>query len=287
MNLVEIFKTGTRLDMAGVTRTFTDAHLDQMADTYNPTVHTAPFLVGHDESKPNTGLVGRAVRIGQSLFAEAKDVTEDFKAAINNRRLPALSAALYHPDDKRNPYPGNWALRHVAAVQIAATKGMQPPMFEEGDLSIAIEFSEPAILGDQPMPPTAAELEQREATLAVREAMIDQNEFANFAETLLKDGKQFDKTQATAIFLGLPQTGVIAFSETEKPNPRDAFKTFLKGLPKSVEFGEVSGGTGPTVGEIDVQVVAKRAQQYKAEQSKLGIDVSYSEAVQAVMGDKK
>lgn len=288
MQLVEIFRSGTHIDSAGVERSFTEADLDQMSSSYDSAKHAAPLLVGHDESKPNMGLVDRVSRIGSSLYATAKDVSAEFKSAINDRRLPALSAALYHPEDKRNPSPGSWALRHVAAVQIPAVKGMAAPQFAEGDLSIAIEFSEPAILGDTPMTTkTAAELEQREAALAVREALIAHDEFANFTETLLKEGKQFDKAQAAAIFLGLPQTGEIAFSETDKPNPRDAFKTFLKGLPKTVEFAEVSGGTGPVVGAIDVQQVAKQAQLYKAQQAALGIEIGYSEAVSAVMGGTK
>ncbi len=285
MQLVEIFRSGTHIDSAGVERTFADADLDQVSGSYDPAKHSAPLLVGHDESKPNMGIVDRVVRIGSSLYAQAQNVSDDFKSAINDRRLPALSAALYHPEDKRNPSPGQWALRHVAAVQIPAVKGMTAPQFAEGDLSIAIEFSEPSILGESPVTTkTAAELEQREAALAVREALIAQDEFANFTESLLKEGKQFDKNQASAIFLGLPETGEIAFSETEKPNPRDAFKTFLKGLPKSVEFAEVSGGTGPEVGAIDVQKLAKQAQQYKAKQAELGIEIGYSEAVSAVMG---
>lgn len=288
MQLVEIFRAGTHIDSAGVERSFTEADLDQMSSSYDSAKHSAPLLVGHDESKPNMGIVDRLSRIGGSLYATAKDVSADFKSAINDRRLPALSAALYHPEDKRNPSPGSWALRHVAAVQIPAVKGMTTPQFAEGDLSIAIEFSEPTILGESSVTTkTAAELEQREAALAVREALIAQDEFANFTESLLKEGKQFDKAQASAIFLGLPQTGEIAFSETEKPNPRDAFKTFLKGLPKTVEFKEVSGGTGPEVGTIDVNKLAARAQVYKAEQAKLGIEIGYSEAVSAVMGQTK
>lgn len=288
MQLVEIFRSGTHTDSSGTERTFNDADLDQVSGSYDASKHSAPLLVGHDESKPNMGIVDRLVRIGSSLYAQTQNVSDEFKSLVNERRLPALSAALYHPDDKRNPSPGVWALRHVAAVQIPAVKGMITPQFAEGDLSIAIEFSEPSILGESPMTTlTPAELEQREAALAVREALISQDEFANFAETLLREGKQFDKVQASALFLGLPQTGVIAFSETDKPNPRDAFKAFLKGLPNTVDFTEISGGSGPESGAVNVQQLAKRAQQYKAEQAKLGIEVGYSEAVSAVMGDSK
>lgn len=293
MQLVEIFRAGTHLDSAGVSRSFTEADLDQMASSYDPAKHAAPLLVGHDESRANMGLVDRVARIGSSLYAQARDVSAEFKAAVNQRRLPALSAALYHPDDQRNPSPGNWALRHVAAVQIPAVKGMAAPQFAEGDLSVAIEFSEPVFFSQPEVEPVTqtqtdtTALEQRETALAVREALIDKAEFANFTEALLKDGKQFSQDQAVAIFLGLPKTGTIAFSETEKPNPRDAFKAFLKGLPKTVEFAEKAGGSGPEVGTIDVHQIAAKAQKYKAEQAAIGIEIGYSEAVSAVMGAVK
>lgn len=284
--LVEIFRAGTHIDSAGVERTFTETDLDQMASSYNPAVHEAPFLVNHDETQPNQGLVDRVVRIGKSLFAQPKAVAAAFKSQINSRRLPALSAAFYHPQDPRNPHQGQWALRHVAAVQIPAVKGMQRPQFAEGDLSIAIQFSEPVIMSDTTAPSalSAEELQRREQALAAREALLDKAEFTQFAEGLLNEGKQFDKGKAIALFLCLPNApeSKVEFSETDKPQVREAFKQFLQGLPKSVEFGELAGGKVPDQ-KLSPTQIANKAQAYKAEQATKGFDVSYAEAVEHVM----
>jgi hypothetical protein len=293
MQLVEIFRAGTHIDSAGNTRTFGETELDQIAGSYNPSTHTAPFLEGHDESKPNHGLVSGLVRMGQSLYAQAGNLADGFREAISSRRLPALSAALYHPDDARNPTPGSWALRHVAAVQIPAVKGMEPPAFNEADCFI--QFSEPVILlGEAPSMPEPlgqappaeglTDIAKREAALLAREAMLNRAEFDQFAESLLKGGKQFDKDRAIAIFMGLPGTGEIEFAEGQKLDPRAAFKSFLEALPKSVDFSERAPSGGPVGKDINPNEIASLAIAYKAEAEAKGLTISFSEAVNAVMG---
>jgi hypothetical protein len=288
MQLVEIFRAGTHIDSAGNTRTFGEPELDQIAGSYNPATHTAPFLEGHDESKPNQGLVSGLVRMGQSLYAQAGNLADGFREAIASRRLPALSAALYHPEDARNPTPGSWALRHVAAVQIPAVKGMEPPVFNEGDCFI--QFSEPVILlGEttrmpEPLAEDLTDIAKREAALLAREAMLNRAEFDQFAESLLKGGKQFDKDRAIAIFMGLPGTGEIEFAEGQKLDPRAAFKSFLEALPKSVDFSERAPSGGPVAKDINPNEIARKAIAYKAKAEAEGQTISFSEAVNAVMG---
>lgn len=296
MKLVEIFRQGTHIDSAGVSREFTDETIQEIQGSYNSQKHTAPFLVNHDESKPNRGIVDRLVKIGQSLYAAAKNVDTEFQAQINDRRLPALSAALYAPTDPRNPSPGKWGLRHVAAVQIPAVKGMTPPQFAEGDELLTIEFEELAIVEEdedlEPKEPTMTEeelkkrlaaVEAREAELNKRSAVIDAEEINTFAESLLKEGRQFDLKLATALALALPTEAdqTIAFGEKgEAIQTRSAFKKFLEALPKTVEFGEVSAGAAP--GKYDANAVALAARNYKADQEAKGNSISFSEAVNHV-----
>jgi hypothetical protein len=301
--LVEIFRQGTHIDSAGVTRTFTEDTLKQIQDSYNPEKHAAPFLVNHDESKPNRGIVDRLVKIGSSLYAAAKNIDADFQKQINNRRLPALSAALYSPEDPRNPRPGMWGLRHVAAVQIPAVKGMKQPEFKECDKLLTIEFAELAVEEEEPEeeepetkpettePPMTEEelkalrkrLDERAAELDIKSAVLDAAEFQSFAEVLLKEGRVFDAKLAASIATMLPNeaTSTIAFGEKAEPiQTRSAFKKFLEALPKSVEFGEVSAGTTP--GTYDPNTIALAAREYKLKQAALGNEISFSEAVAQV-----
>jgi hypothetical protein len=303
--LVEIFRQGTHIDSAGVSREFTDEALQQIQSSYNPEKHSAPFLVNHDESKPNRGLVDRLVKIGQSLYAAAKNVDTEFQAQINDRRLPALSAALYAPNDPRNPNPGKWGLRHVAAVQIPAVKGMAPPQFADGGELLAIEFAELTVRDeeaptieveaeaiDEPLeqkePPMTEEelkalrkmLDERSAELDKKSAVLDAADFNNFAEGLLKEGRVFDAKLAAAIAVTLPSEAdsTIAFGEKGDPlQSRSAFKKFLEALPKTVEFGELTAGAAPA--KYDANAIATAARDYKSEQESKGNSISFSEAV--------
>lgn len=292
--LVEIFRQGTHIDSAGVSREFTDEALQQIQSSYNPAKHSAPFLVNHDESKPNRGLVDRLVKIGSSLYAAAKDVDKDFQTQINDRRLPALSAALYAPSDPRNPSPGKWGLRHVAAVQIPAVKGMTPPQFAEGDELLTIEFSELTVRDESPenlehkepgmteeeLKKFKAALDARAAELDKQSAILDAADFNNFAEGLLKEGRVFDAKLAAAIAVTLPSEAdsTIAFGEKGDPlQSRSAFKKFLEALPKTVEFGEMSAGAAPA--KYDANAIATAARDYKSDQESKGHSISFSEAV--------
>lgn len=147
MKLVEIFRSGKHIDSHGVSREFSEADLDAIASGYSPDRFRAPFLEGHNEDRPNRGLVKRVIRLGRSLFAEPYQVDDGFKNEVNGGGWPALSSAFYSPDDPRNYNQGSWSLRHVAAVQIPAVKGMEAPEFGEvPDAMIAIDFAEPQII---------------------------------------------------------------------------------------------------------------------------------------------
>lgn len=85
-----------------------------------------------------------------------------------------------------------------------------------------------------------AALEAQAAKLAEREAALQDAECVNFCEGLVASGqlRPCDKGNAKNILSSLYQVqGSVDFSEASLPMA-DAFKQFLKGLPKVVEFGE-------------------------------------------------
>ena len=87
-----------------------------------------------------------------------------------------------------------------------------------------------------------AALVAREAEFAAREAAIQDAECASFCESLVSAGqlRPCDKDAAKNILASLYKTeGSVDFAESALP-VADAFKQFLKNLPKVVEFGEVA-----------------------------------------------
>ena len=148
-NLVEIFKAGTHVDGLGIERTFTDTDLADVAAGYSLDRHRAPFLENHDESRPGKGLVKRVLKVGNSLFAEPFQVDDGYKNEVNTGGWAGLSSAFYTPDDPHNYNPGKWSLRHVAAVNVPAIKGMSAPAFSEAARKagvVAFTFAEPKVM---------------------------------------------------------------------------------------------------------------------------------------------
>ena len=141
--MLQTFRAGTHLDSRGKSWTITEADMAATAKAYDRKKHEAPLLVGHDESKPNKGLVKNCFARGSELWVEPHKINPEFSEQVNKGELPKLSAAFYLPDNPNNPVPGVYYLRHVGAVQIPAVKGMEDPQFSEDEGSILIEFSDP------------------------------------------------------------------------------------------------------------------------------------------------
>lgn len=143
--MLEIFKAGKHVDSRGIVREFSESQVREIAETYDRSRHEAPILDGHDETKPNKGLIKAVINVGGRVFALPHKVVTEFAESVNSGRIPKLSARLYHPEDPANPVTGKWGLRHVAGVQVPGVKGMESPSFAEGENPehfVEIEFSE-------------------------------------------------------------------------------------------------------------------------------------------------
>lgn len=136
--MIEIFKAGNHKG-----KEYSEDVVKEIAETYDRRRHEAPFLVNHDETQPNQGLVKAVIAFGDRLFAIPHKVVTEFAESVNSGRLPRMSVRLYHPNDPLNPVQGKWGLRHVAAVQIPAVKGMEEPTFSEDADDLLECFSEP------------------------------------------------------------------------------------------------------------------------------------------------
>ncbi|MBP1844765.1 hypothetical protein J2046_003032 [Rhizobium petrolearium] len=145
MKPFEIFRTGTHTTAKGATLSFSEADVAAIASAYDPTLHEAPVVVGHPKQNlPAYGWVkSLSVKDGH-LIAEADQVEPTFSELVREGRFKKRSAALYGPNDKGNPTPGQYYLRHVGflGAEPPAVKGLKPVEFSDGDELVEIEFSE-------------------------------------------------------------------------------------------------------------------------------------------------
>lgn len=145
MKPFEIFRIGTHTTAKGQTVTFAESDLADIASSYDPALHQAPIVIGHPKQDgPAYGWIkGMAVNNGR-IVAEPEQIETAFSEMVRDGRFKKVSAGLYHPDEKSNPTPGKYHLRHVGflGAEPPAIKGLKPIEFSEGELDIELDFSE-------------------------------------------------------------------------------------------------------------------------------------------------
>ena len=142
MKSIEIFRAGKHTASDGRAFTFTQAMLKQIADGYDPTLHEAPFVIGHPKSDGPAYGWGKSLQVsGDRLLCVPDQVEPQFQELVEAGRFKKRSAAFYGPEDPANPKPGTFYLRHVGFLGATppALKGLKDVEFS-GDASAAIEF---------------------------------------------------------------------------------------------------------------------------------------------------
>lgn len=145
MKPFEIFRIGTHTTAKGQTVTFAESDLADIASSYDPALHHAPIVIGHPKQDgPAYGWIkGIAIKDGR-IVAEPEQINTEFSEMVREGSFKKVSAGLYHPDEKSNPTPGKYHLRHVGflGAEPPAIKGLKPIEFSEGELDIELDFSE-------------------------------------------------------------------------------------------------------------------------------------------------
>jgi hypothetical protein len=108
-----------------------------VVDTYDPTVHEAPLVIGHqgdNDSVPSYGWIKGFSRQGDNLYADV-EFTDTAKDLVKDGHYRKVSISFYSPDSQINPNPGKWSARHLALLGAAppAVKGLEPFSFSEKD----------------------------------------------------------------------------------------------------------------------------------------------------------
>ena len=128
---VEIFKVGDVIDSSGGANSYGIEDLQELAETYNETIHEAPIVISHEndsawhkklssKSQLANGWVKKLYVENSSLYCdmEVDDFTYD---AIKDGKLKKRSLAHYTRSAKNNPVEGKLYLRHLALL------GAEPP----------------------------------------------------------------------------------------------------------------------------------------------------------------
>ena len=157
MNHIAIFKTGQHADSHGNVLDATPDYLRAIAESYQPTLHEAPAVIGHPaDNAPAYGWV-QSLNYNDAdgvLYANFSQVDEGFAGLLKAGRFKKRSASFYPPGHPSNPIPDRPYLRHVGFL------GAQPPAVKG-----LVDFAD----GDNPPPtydfeepdPTPAPLNRR------------------------------------------------------------------------------------------------------------------------------
>ncbi|MBH1817719.1 hypothetical protein I5W15_05090 [Stenotrophomonas maltophilia] len=141
---LEIFKAGTHVAEDGRSFTFSEADVQQIAQTYSVDLHEAPIVVGHPKADLPAYGWGKSLECRDGvLFAEPHQVDPDFAGMVNKGRFKKISASIFLPDTPGNPTPGKFYLRHIGflGAQPPAVKGLKSASFSEGEEAVC--FSQP------------------------------------------------------------------------------------------------------------------------------------------------
>ncbi|MCC7167816.1 MAG: hypothetical protein IT565_09605 [Rhodospirillales bacterium] len=143
MKRIQIFRAGRHTSNAGDQITFSEADLGAIAGNYDPALHEAPIVVGHPRhDAPAYGWAKGLVAEGGNLYVDPHQVSAQFAELVEAGRFKKISPAVYRPDQKGNPKPGQWYLRHIGflGAQPPAVKGLAPVQFADDEEFV--EFGE-------------------------------------------------------------------------------------------------------------------------------------------------
>lgn len=142
-----VFAPGTHTTMDGRTITFTPENCIDLANSYDPSVSEAPFVIGHPSlTAPAYGWAERLEYRDGIVYAAPRQVNPAFAEAFNAGSYKKRSLSIYQPDSPGNPKPGHYYARHVGFLGAVppGVKGLPDAQFAEtsGD-NVPLEFALP------------------------------------------------------------------------------------------------------------------------------------------------
>ncbi|MDP8256446.1 MAG: hypothetical protein P9M14_11920 [Candidatus Alcyoniella australis] len=107
--------------------------IDGVIARYDASVHEAPLILGHSQDdqseQPSYGWVTALKRVGDRVLAQAKQVPQVFREAVEGGRFPKRSVEIWRDLDGGGPYLRAIAFLGATTPQI---KGLTPVKFGDG-----------------------------------------------------------------------------------------------------------------------------------------------------------
>lgn len=298
MQRIEIMRPGRFRAMNGAEISFTEDNLRLAAVAYDAAKAPAPVVIGHPKTDaPAYGWVKGMDFADGTLGAYVGDLEASFAEAVKARRYNKVSASFFVPQQRSNPRPGVFYLKHVGflGATAPAVPGLKPVSFaaDDGD---CLEFAQEAdAVGMRDAEATAtgralarvAELEARDRANQVRG-------FAEFCDGLVKQARLPAglRDLAFAALAQAPEDATVSFGEGEAAatmTQREALMRLLSALPAMVmlgEFGARGGGPGAASGADDLALPEgyasdpdREALAQRAEAIRAARGVPFAEAV--------
>lgn len=142
-----VFAPGTHTAMDGRTITFTPENCIDLANSYDPTLSEAPFVIGHPSlTAPAYGWAEQLEYRDGIVYATPRQVNPAFAEAFNAGSYKKRSLSIYLPDSPGNPKPGHFYARHVGFLGAVppGVKGLPDAQFAEaGGDNGPLEFALP------------------------------------------------------------------------------------------------------------------------------------------------
>lgn len=129
-----VFAPGTHTAMDGRTMTITTEDCLDMANSYDPALSEAPFVIGHPKlTAPSYGWSRRFEYRDGFLYTEPHQVNPAFAESFNAGSYKKRSLSFYLPNSPGNPKPGHFYPRHVGFLGAVppGVKGLPDAEFAE------------------------------------------------------------------------------------------------------------------------------------------------------------
>ena len=213
-----------------------------MVETYDPSIHEAPLVIGHagdNDSLPAYGWIKGFAKQGGNLYADVA-FTDTAKDLVKDGHYRKVSISFYSPDSAINPHKGKWSARHLALLGASppAVKGLEPFSFSEAegvyDFAVALA---PSDIFDEELGPTL--IVEKSPLEMLREKLEAVREDVSGAVKELQGNQQAQPTEQVE--------EVATSSVTEQP------ETAQMANPDAPQFKETSTHVGREGTEIAQQ----------------------------------
>jgi len=227
---IHVFKAGDQTSAQGVQRHFSEKDLQQVVETYDPSIHEAPLVIGHagdNDSLPAYGWIQGFSKQGGNLYANVA-FTDTAKDLVKDGHYRKVSISFYSPDSAINPHKGKWSARHLALLGASppAVKGLEPFSFSEveGVYDFAVALA-PSDIFDEELGPTM--IVEKSPLEMLREKLDEVRQDVSSAVKELQGNQQTQPTEnleevATSSVTMQPEAAQMAnpdapqFKETSK-----------------------------------------------------------------------